>query len=212
MERTAEGSITGLLQEASAGRDGALDRLFPIVYEELRRVAHRQLGRSGGGHTLGTTALVHEAYLKLAGGSRLDCRDRGHFLGVAARAMRQVLIDYARRHRAAKRGGSPQRVSLDAVECVIDTQAETLLALDEALKRLEALSERLARVVECRFFGGMTEQETAVALGITPRTVRRDWAKARLWLFANLHDEACTGAPPAPAPAHRAEARGVRAP
>lgn len=171
---------------------GVHDRLFAMVYDELRGVARRQLRRLGPGHTLSTTALVHEAYIKLAGGTHVGFRDRAHYLGVAARAMRQVLIDHARRYRAVRRGGAWQRVPLEGAQLALDTQADTLLALDAALARLGRLSERLARVVVCRFFGGMTEEETAEALGVTSRTVRRDWAKARLWLYDELYGEAGT--------------------
>jgi RNA polymerase sigma-70 factor, ECF subfamily len=171
-------------------RDPALERLFPLIYEELRAVAHRQLRRAGRDHTLSTTALIHEAYLKMAGGAQPGPADRAHFLGIAARAMRQVLVDYARRYRAAKRGGGWERIELDDACGAIETQADTLLALDQALTRLSALGERLGRVVECRYFGGMTEEETAEALAVTTRTVRRDWVKARLWLYDNLYGEA----------------------
>jgi RNA polymerase sigma factor (TIGR02999 family) len=185
-------------KETARGRSGAeLEQLFPIVYEELRGVARRQLRRVEAGHTLSTTALVHEAYLKLAAGSHPAWADRAHFLGVAARAMRQILVDYARRHSAAKRGGAWARVTLDDSEVAIDSQAESLLALDEALTRLATLDERLGRVVECRFFGGMTEEETAATLGVTPRTVRRDWVKARLWLYDSLHADGAAPAVPA---------------
>ena len=178
-------------------------QLFPLVYGELRRVAHRQLGAEPAGHTLSTTAVVHEAYLKLAGQPRAQWRDRGQFFAVAAVAMRRILVDYARRHRAARRGGGRQPLALDALD--VDTavagqpgaevqvaateRAETLIALDEALERLAGLNERLSRVVECRFFAGLTEEETAAALAVTARTVRRDWVKAKAWLYEELrHD------------------------
>ena len=178
-------------------------QLFPLVYGELRRVAHRQLGAEPAGHTLSTTAVVHEAYLKLAGQPRAQWRDRGQFFAVAAVAMRRILVDYARRHRAARRGGGRQPLALDALD--VDTavagqpgaevqvaateRAETLIALEEALERLAGLNERLSRVVECRFFAGLTEEETAAALAVTARTVRRDWVKAKAWLYEELrHD------------------------
>ena len=183
-----EHDITGLLLAWRAGDRGALDRLFPLVYEELRRIAHRQLGRERPDHTLGTTALVHEAYMKLVDQTRAQWTDRAQFFAVAARAMRRILVDYARRHRALKRGGERERISLDDAALVAEERADTLIALDEALKRLSELEERLSRVVECRFFGGLTEEETAEALAVTPRTVRRDWVKAKGWLYRALHE------------------------
>lgn len=164
-----------------------IDPLFSLVYDELRRAAHHQLRREGEGHTLCTTALVHEAYLRMAGQGTAAWRSRGHFMAAAAKAMRRVLVDHARRHLAAKRGGRPRQVSLDDVALAVEEQAETLLALDSALGRLAALDERLARVVECRFFAGLSDEETAEVLGVTPRTVWRDWAKARGWLYRELH-------------------------
>ena len=183
-----------LLEQLRDGDAAALDRLLPLVYDELRGVARRELRRQRPGGTLDTTALVHEAYLKLVDRSSVRPTDRAHFLGIAARAMRQVLVDHARRHAAAKRGGDACRVTFDegavAAGLVADERADALLALDEALTRLAALNDRLGRVVECRFFGGLSEQETADALGVTARTVRRDWVKARAWLHRELHGEA----------------------
>jgi RNA polymerase sigma factor (TIGR02999 family) len=169
-----------------ASRSAAVDRLIPLVYEELRAIARRALRGERAGHTLTTTALVHEAYLRLAAPSNLDGQDRARFLAAAAVAMRRVLIDYAREQSAQKRGGRPQRVSLSAMTLALPERAETLLALDESLLRLGARRPRLAEVVDCRYFGGMTEEETAAALGITSRTVQRDWAKARAWLAEDL--------------------------
>jgi RNA polymerase sigma factor (TIGR02999 family) len=167
----------------------AWDRILPLVYDQLRRISSRHLRRQRDGHTLCTTALVHEAYLKLADHSDVPNASDAHFFRVASRAMRQVLVDHARRHRAEKRGGDWLRVPLDEAEVAGAARAETLLELDEALTRLAAMNERLARVVECRFFGGLTEEETAAALGITDRTVRRDWTKARLWLYGEMRKE-----------------------
>lgn len=181
-----DADITGQLLAWRAGDTGALDRLVPLVYNELRRIAHRELRRENPGHTLDTTALVHEAYLKLVDQSRVEWADRSHFFAVAAQAMRRVLVDYARRYRAEKRGGALRRVSLTDVALAAEQRADTLLALDEALNNLAALDQRLARAVECRFFGGMTEEETAEALGITARTLRRDWTKAKGWLHRAL--------------------------
>lgn len=183
-----EHDITELLLAWRGGDRGAFDRLFPLVYDELRRIAHRQLGRERSDHTLDTTALVHEAYLKLVDQTRAKFEDRAHFFAVAARAMRRILVDYARRHRALKRGGTQARVSLDDAMLIADERADTLLALDEALTRLAELDERMTRVVECRFFGGLTEEETAAALAITARTVRRDWLKAKGWLAQALRE------------------------
>lgn len=178
--------VTELLLELRDGRVGAMDRLFPLVYEELHRIAHRALHGERTGHTLGTTGLVHEAYLRLADQTRLEYRDRGHFYGIAARAMRHILVDYARRHRAAKRGGAKKVIVLDDALVGIEDRADALLALDEALTELEALDPRLGQVVQCRFFGGLTEEETGEVLGVTARTVRRDWLKAKGWLYHHL--------------------------
>jgi RNA polymerase sigma factor (TIGR02999 family) len=183
--------ITEALVALRERTPGAMDRLMPLVYDQLRQVAHRQLGAEPTGHTLSTTALVHEAYLKLVDQSRVQWQDRAHFFAVAARAMRRILIDYARRHRALRRGGSPQGrpaapVSLDDVDLPVGERAEALLALDDALDRLEQVQERMARVVECRFFAGLTEDETAAALSVSKRTVAREWALARGWLYQEL--------------------------
>jgi RNA polymerase sigma factor (TIGR02999 family) len=178
--------ITGLLLAWKAGDQEALDRLFPLVYEELRGIAHRQLRRERPDRTLGTTALVHEAYLKLVDQTRVQWADRAHFFGVAAGAMRRILIDQARRRGAVKRGGAPKQVSLTDVPVAIEERADTLIALDEALTQLAGVDDRLSRVVECRFFGGLTEEETAEVLGVTARTVRRDWTKAKGWLHRAL--------------------------
>jgi len=177
--------ITDLLLQIRGGDPEAMDRLLPLVYQELRRIAHRQLQGERPGHTLGTTGLVHEAYLKLVDQTRVDWRDRGHFFRAAAGAMRRLLVDYARGYRALRRGGGLQRISLGEDVAVVE-QGEMLVALDEALERLAGLNERLSQVVECRFFGGLTEEETTEALGVTSRTVERDWAKARGWLHREL--------------------------
>ena len=174
----------------SGAPDAAVDGDFPLVYDELRRLAHRQLRREASGHTLGTTALVHEAYLRLAAQAPGAWRDRPHFLALAATAMRRILVDHARRHGAHKRGAGARRVPIENVESLAaEDRAELLVALDDALSRLAALDARQARVVECRFFGGLTEDETAQALGVGLRTVKRDWAKARGWLYRELHPE-----------------------
>ncbi len=181
-----EPDITGLLLAWRSGDPGALDRLFPLVYEELRGIAHRQLRGERPERSLDTTGLVHEAYLKLVDQTRVQWADRAHFFGVAAGAMRRILVDQARRRGALKRGAAPRRVSLTDLPVAIEERADTLIALDEALTELAGVDERLSRVVECRFFGGLTEDETAEALGVTARTVRRDWTKAKGWLHRVL--------------------------
>ena len=181
--------ITALLVQLREGRREAMDRLVPLVYHELRRIAHGQLVVERAGHTFDTTALVHEAYLKLVGLDRIEWRDRAHFFAVAAGAMRRILIEYARGYRAAKRGGGLRPLSLDDGVIAVEERADTLVAIDEALTRLAVLDERQARVVECRFFAGLTEEETAAVLGVTARTVRRDWVKARGWLYQELQED-----------------------
>jgi RNA polymerase sigma factor (TIGR02999 family) len=178
--------VTGLLLAWRGGDVGALDRLMPLVYDELRGIAHRQLGGERPSHTLGTTGLVHEAYLKLVDQTRVQWSDRSHFFAVAAKVMRRILVSYARRVRAEKRGGAPKRVSLTDALLVAEQRADTLLALDEALATLGSLDERLSQVIECRFFGGLSEEETAEVMGVTARTVRRDWVKAKGWLHRML--------------------------
>lgn len=170
-----------LAPESRSGDPDALDRLMPIVYEHLRVIARHQLaGREGGG-TLSTTGLVHEAYLKLDHSSAA-WRDRGHFFALASVAMRHVLVDRAKARLAQKRDGALHRVTLDDEQIAGDDQPEAVLEIDDAIDRLATVEPRLARVVECRFFGGLSEDETAEALGITARTVQRDWAKARMLL------------------------------
>jgi RNA polymerase sigma factor (TIGR02999 family) len=173
---------TDLLAELRSGRRESLDRLLPLVYQELRAMAHRQLAAHGRGGTLQTTALVHEAYLKLVDQSRAEWRDRAHFLAVASIAMRHVLVDRAKARLALKRGGEFRRITLDDQEIGVDDEPDALVQLDEAMERLGEVDARLVRVVECRFFGGLTEEEIAEALGLTVRTVQRDWAKARMML------------------------------
>jgi RNA polymerase sigma factor (TIGR02999 family) len=173
---------TDVLAELRSGGRESLDRLLPLVYQELRAMAHRHLGGGGRGGTLQTTALVHEAYLKLVDQSRAEWSDRAHFLALASVAMRHVLVDRARGRLALKRGGEFRRITLDEHEIAVDDQPEALMQLDEAMQRLGELDPRLVRVVECRFFGGLTEEEIAAALGLTVRTVQRDWVKARMLL------------------------------
>jgi len=168
--------------ELRVGRRDTLDGLMPVVYDELRAIAHRQLALREVGGTLSTTGLVHEAYLKLVDQSRVAWRDRGHFFALASVAMRHVLVDRAKARGAQKREGALERVPLDSEQIAADDQAEALLMLNDAIDRLAAVEPRLARVVDCRFFGGMSDDETAEALGVTTRTVQRDWIKARMLL------------------------------
>ena len=174
------------VDDASAtAPDPSLDRLVPLVYEELRLIAHRHLRRHAneqGDPTLATTALVNEVYLKLAEQPNGQWRDRGHFLALASVAMRHILIDRARARVAGKRGGTRVRITLEDEALAYDRSPAALLDIDDALRSLAAIDERLARVVECRFFGGLSEQETAEALGVTTRTIQRDWQKARALL------------------------------
>lgn len=176
--------------QAAAGDASALANVFPLVYEELRRLAQRQLQREPEGHTLSPTALVHEAYMRLIDQRRVQWSGRGHFMAIASTAMRRILIDRARSHRSWKGGGKFARIPIESVEVASEERAEMLVALDEALDRLTRLDPRQARVVECRFFGGLTEEETAEALGIGLRTAKRDWAKARSWLYREIYPEA----------------------
>ena len=178
-------SFTDLLLQARGGDSDAVNRLFPLVYRELGRLAHRQLQWERSGHTLDTSALVHETFLKLVDQPRIKWQDRAHFFRVAAWAMRRILVDYARRYRALRRGGGLPAAQLDE-ETALAERSERLVALDEALERLGAGSPRLRQVVECRYFAGLTEEETAEALGVTSRTVQRDWVKARSLLQQEL--------------------------
>jgi len=199
-ERTVE-----LLDAVASGDTGALDELFELVYEELHALARAQRARWDGDYTLNTTALVHEAYLKLfrhrsapsdqGAGQASAWNDRSHFLAVAARAMRQILVNYARRGRAAKRGGGVRPVTLDESMLPTPEAAEEVLALDEALERLEVLSPRQAKAVECRFFAGLTHEDTAAALGMSVATVKRDLNLANAWLFRELGQEAAQSPP-----------------
>lgn len=177
-----------LRQDSAAG----MERLIPLVYDELRHVAHRQLAQESAGHTLCTTALVHEAYMRLASQTRVQWAERAQFFAIAARVMRRILIDYARRHAAQRRGGDMRRVALEEADGTVSLSPEgmdDLIGLDDALERLGAVDERLARVVECRFFAGLTDAETAEALGISQRTVARDWVIAKGWLYGALRGE-----------------------
>lgn len=177
--------VTGAIARMRSGDDAAMGEAFGLVYDELRALAHRQLQRLRPGDTLSTTALVHEAFLKLV---RADVSPEGrrHFFALAARAMRQILVDLARVRSAQKRGGELERISLDTVAIPPDAVADELLAIDSALGRLEALEPDLARIVEWRFFGGMSEADIAAALQVSDRTVRRNWRKARAFLYREI--------------------------
>ena len=179
-------NITALLAEAGSGDEEARHVLWQSVYEDLRQIAHRELYRRRPGQTLQTTALVNEAYLKLVGQTPAGWENRLHFFAIAATAMRHILIDYARQRHRQKRGGGQAHIALDEAVVVARERAETFLALDKALTRLATLNERWAQVVEYRFFGGMTEAEIAHLFGVSERTVRRDWRKARAWLATAL--------------------------
>ena len=180
------GDIERRLREFADRGGDALDQLFPLVYDQLRQIARRRLRDERSDHTLDTTALVHEAYLEMAGFGPMDIESRAHFFALAARAMRRVLVDYAVHHNAQKRGGSQRKLALDEVPLVAETYGDDVLALDDALVRLGAIRERHARIVECRFFGGMSIEETAEVLGISPATVKREWTMARAWLNREL--------------------------
>jgi len=190
LSETAAGSSepdpTELLIAHRNGDDQALDKLVPRIYADLRRIARVQLARLRPGNTLDTTALVHEAYLKLFDESRIEPNDLDHFFALAARAMRQLLVDHVRQRTTLKRGGGVTPLSLDLLEVGVDRQADTLLAIDLALEGLTHNNPRLTRVFECRFFAGLSEEETARAVGVSVRTVQRDWAKSRAWLRREL--------------------------
>lgn len=181
---TTDGKIDGLdvVAELRVGRRETLDRLVPLVYDELHAIARRQLGRRDIGGTLSTTGLVHEAYLKLVDQSRVAWRDHAHFFSLVAVAMRHVLVDRAKARCADKRAGAFHRVALDDEQIAASDQPEAMLQLSDAIERLAIVDPRLARIVDCRFFGGFSEEEIAAALGITVRTVQRDWVKARMLL------------------------------
>jgi RNA polymerase sigma factor (TIGR02999 family) len=179
-------SVTQLLVSVRAGDRLALDRLFTLVYQELRDRARWQLSKSSGSPTLSTTVLVHEAYLKLSAGAKPAWQDRRHFFLVAARAMRQIIVDQARRRLADKRGGEAPRVDIADTDIPIESDAAQLLALEAALERLEARSERLAEVVNLRYYAGLSVEDTAQALSVSERTIKRDWRLARAFLHSDL--------------------------
>ena len=196
MEHASQHDVTRLLEALQGGDSAAFDALFPLVYEELRAVAHGQRQRWQGDHTLDTTALVHEAYLKLVDQSRASWESRAHFLATAARAMRHSLINYTRDRRAQKRGGDQPKRSLEEISEQLgrsagfsDDNADLLIALDTALQKLAQVNERQARIVEYRFFGGLTIEETAAALGISTASVSRGWALAQVRIYQDVQRE-----------------------
>jgi RNA polymerase sigma-70 factor, ECF subfamily len=178
--------ITQLLSEWSHGNQAALDKLYPMVYDELRRIARHYMSRERKGHTLQTTALINEAYLRLVAQRNVHWENRAHFFGISAQIMRRILIDHARRYEYSKRGGGRQRVSLDEAAFVAKERAAELIELDEALNRLAEIDPRRAQVVELRFFGGLENEEIALFLKISANTVTRDWNLARAWLYREL--------------------------
>lgn len=183
---SAPQEVSQLLHAWANGDQSALDRLMPLVYEELRQMASRYMHRQSPGHTLQTTALIHEAYLRLVNQKEARWQNRAHFFGVAAKAMRHILVDYARTRQAAKRGGETRKVSLNEAALVAADQAEEIVALDLALERLATVDYRKCQVVELRYFGGLSVEETAEVLKVSAETVMRDWRLARTWLLREL--------------------------
>ena len=178
--------VTQLLKAWSGGDEAAFEQLMPLVYEELRRVAKRYMGRERAGHTLQTTALVHEAYLRIAGQRRAQWENRSQLFAIAAQQMRRILVDYARSHGASKRGGAAVKVSLDNAMLVSRERSAAALVVDESLTKLAVLDPEQARITELRFFGGLTVEETAEVIGISPATVKREWTMAKAWLTRDL--------------------------
>jgi RNA polymerase sigma factor (TIGR02999 family) len=197
MTTPSEKEVTQLLVAWSNGDRAALEQLTPLIYSELHQMAHRQLGRERRGHTLQTTALVHEAYLRLIDQKEVRWQNRAHFFAIAARMMRRILVDYARARHVAKRGGGAQQVSLEEALEVSDERAADVIALDEALLALAELDSRKSRIIELRFFGGLSIEETAEVLGVSPGTVMRDWTFAKAWLQREI-SKADNGGPDEP--------------
>jgi RNA polymerase sigma factor (TIGR02999 family) len=186
MTRPAPDEVTQLLVAWGNGNQAALEKLMPLVYEELRRLAHHYMRREHPGHTLQTTALVNEAYFRLVDQKHVHWQNRAHFFAISAQLMRRILVDHARGHQYAKRGGGAHKVSLDEGAVVAQEQAADLIALDDALRSLAAIDERKSRIVELRFFGGLSVEETAEALKLSPRTVMREWSMAKAWLYKTV--------------------------
>jgi RNA polymerase sigma factor (TIGR02999 family) len=181
--------ITQLLMNWRKGDEAAFEQLIPLVYPELKRLARRHMGRESPGHTLQTSALINEAYLRLIDQQAIDWQDRGHFFAVATRVMRHILIDHARSQTRSKRGGAVSHVQLDETEAVAQMRAAEFLALDEALKSLATIDPRKSRIVELRFFGGLTVEETAEVMGLAPITIKREWRSAKAWLHSEIGED-----------------------
>jgi RNA polymerase sigma factor (TIGR02999 family) len=190
MAMLSTSGVTQLLEDWRRGDRVAIEKLTPLVYQELRRIAHRYMQGERSGHTLQTTALVNEAYLRLAGQDEISWQNRAHFLAVSAQVMRHILIDHARRRRYLKYGGQLRQVSLAEASMMSEQRAAELVALDEALDELKRLDQRKSSVVELRYFGGLSLEETAQVLAVSPMTVRRDWQAAKAWLFRRISSEA----------------------
>jgi RNA polymerase sigma factor (TIGR02999 family) len=186
MQTSQKGDVTLLLQQLSAGNREAVDKLIPVLYDELRRLAAYYLRQERSNHTLQATALVHEAYLRLVDQGEVHWQNRSHFFGVASQVMRRILLDYARKHGAVKRGGEVAHVSLEDAVVFCEANAAELVALDELLNRLSSLDPQQGKVVELRFFGGLSVEETAELMNISPATVKRDWSMAKSWLSREL--------------------------
>ena len=186
MREELQHDVTEILHEWSGGDRDAPERLMPLVYDEMRRLARSFLARERDGHTFQPTALVNEAYLRLVDQTRVNWQNRAHFYGIASSMMRRVLIDHARAHATEKRGGVAVHLSIDDVQVPVEKRAASFLALDEALEKLAQIDQRKARIVEMRFFGGLSDEEIAEVLGVSSRTVLRDWKTARLWLYREL--------------------------
>ncbi len=186
MQENNRQNITLLLENCARGKDGAVDELLPHVYNELRRISSKYLNDEYRNHTLQTTELVHEAYLKLFGNQDINWQNRAHFFGIAANAMRQILVDYARKHNSLKRGGGLAKVTLDNAEGIFFEAEEDLILLDDALKKLEIFDPDLSKIVELRFFAGLKVEETAKALDCSTATVKRGWSLAKSWLYREL--------------------------
>jgi len=186
MTRESPSSITGLLKAWGEGDHAALEKLVPLVDAELRRLARRYMGGERAGHTLQPTALINEVYLRLIDWGNISWQDRAHFFGLSARLMRRTLVDHARRHRTSKRGGSALTIAFDEASVVPQERTADLVAIDDALNILATQDSRKSQIVELRFFGGLTVEETAAVLKISPRTVKREWSLARAWLYCQL--------------------------
>ena len=186
MTQTSTHEVTRLLLDWSNGDKTALDKLMPLIYEELRRLAHRYMSRERAGHTMQTTALVNEAYVRLINRKNVHWQDRAHFFAIAAELMRTILVDHARSHATAKRGGGARKLSLDEVLVVSQERAADVVALDEALNALAVIDPKQSRIVELRFFGGLTIEETAEVLDLSAATIKREWTTAKAWLYHEL--------------------------